>query len=44
LVQKVVLVGDDLFVTNKKIFEAGIKNGAKPNAILVKVQPDRDTD
>lgn len=33
---KVVLVGDDLFVTNKKIFEAGIKTG-EANAILVKV-------
>jgi enolase len=33
---KVVLVGDDLFVTNKKIFEAGIKAG-EANAILVKV-------
>ncbi len=33
---KVVLVGDDLFVTNKKIFEAGIKSG-EANAILVKV-------
>jgi enolase len=34
--KKVVLVGDDLFVTNKKIFEAGIKAG-EANAILVKV-------
>lgn len=34
--KKVVLVGDDLFVTNKKIFEAGIKSG-EANAILVKV-------
>ena len=34
--RKVVLVGDDLFVTNKKIFEAGIKSG-EANAILVKV-------
>ena len=33
---KTVLVGDDLFVTNKKIFEAGIKTG-EANAILVKV-------
>jgi enolase len=33
---KAVLVGDDLFVTNKKIFEAGIKAG-EANAILVKV-------
>lgn len=33
---KVVLVGDDLFVTNKKIFAAGIKVG-EANAILVKV-------
>lgn len=33
---KVVLVGDDLFVTNKKIFEAGIK-ASEANAILVKV-------
>ena len=33
---KIVLVGDDLFVTNKKIFEAGIKAG-EANAILVKV-------
>ena len=33
---KVVLVGDDLFVTNKKIFEAGINSG-EANAILVKV-------
>ena len=33
---KVVLVGDDLFVTNKKIFGAGIKAG-EANAILVKV-------
>lgn len=33
---KVVLVGDDLFVTNKKIFEEGIKNG-EGNAILIKV-------
>ena len=29
-------MGDDLFVTNKKIFEAGIKSG-EANAILVKV-------
>ena len=33
---KVVLVGDDLFVTNKKIFGAGITAG-EANAILVKV-------
>lgn len=33
---KIVLVGDDLFVTNKKIFEEGIKAG-EANAILVKV-------
>lgn len=33
---KTVLVGDDLFVTNKKIFQEGIKNG-EANAILVKV-------
>lgn len=33
---KIILVGDDLFVTNKKIFEAGIKAG-EANAILVKV-------
>jgi enolase len=33
---KVVLVGDDLFVTNKKIFAEGIKNN-EANAILVKV-------
>jgi enolase len=33
---KVVLVGDDLFVTNKKIFAAGIKAG-EANAILIKV-------
>lgn len=33
---KTVLVGDDLFVTNKKIFAEGIKNG-EANAILVKV-------
>lgn len=34
--KNIVLVGDDLFVTNKKIFEAGIKAG-EANAILVKV-------
>lgn len=34
--KKVVLVGDDLFVTNKKIFAEGIKNN-EANAILVKV-------
>jgi enolase len=33
---KVVLVGDDLFVTNKTIFAEGIKN-KEANAILVKV-------
>lgn len=33
---KTVLVGDDLFVTNVKIFNEGIKNG-EANAILVKV-------
>jgi enolase len=33
---KTVLVGDDLFVTNKKILAEGIKNG-EANAILVKV-------
>ncbi len=33
---KVVLVGDDLFVTNKKILAEGIKNG-EANAILIKV-------
>ena len=33
---KTVLVGDDLFVTNAKIFELGIKNG-EANAILIKV-------
>jgi enolase len=33
---KVVLVGDDLFVTNKKIYQAGIDNG-EANAILIKV-------
>lgn len=31
-----VLVGDDLFVTNKEIFEQGIQNG-EGNAILIKV-------
>lgn len=34
--QKTVLVGDDLFVTNKKILAEGIKNG-EGNAILIKV-------
>jgi enolase len=34
--KKVQLVGDDLFVTNPKILEAGIKDGLA-NAILVKV-------
>ncbi len=33
---KVQLVGDDLFVTNPKIFKEGIKNGLA-NAILIKV-------
>jgi enolase len=33
---KIMLVGDDLFVTNKKIFAAGIAAG-EANAILVKV-------
>lgn len=33
---KTVLVGDDLFVTNAKIFGEGIKNG-EANAILVKI-------
>ncbi len=33
---KCVLVGDDLFVTNEKIFAEGIKNG-EANAILVKI-------
>lgn len=33
---KITLVGDDLFVTNKKIFAEGIKN-QEANAILVKV-------
>jgi len=33
---KCVLVGDDLFVTNAKIFGEGIKNG-EANAILVKI-------
>lgn len=32
----VVIVGDDLFVTNKSIFEEGIKKG-QANAILIKV-------
>lgn len=34
--QKVLLVGDDLFVTNKKILEKGIKE-KQANSILVKV-------
>tara|TARA_R110002072_G_scaffold64203_6_gene159799 strand:+ start:9472 stop:10752 length:1281 start_codon:yes stop_codon:yes gene_type:complete len=34
--QKLTLVGDDLFVTNKKIFKEGIENG-EANAILIKV-------
>jgi len=34
--QKVMLVGDDLFVTNKKIFKTGIEN-KEANAILIKV-------
>lgn len=33
---KTILVGDDLFVTNAKIFSEGIKNG-EANAILVKI-------
>lgn len=33
---KTVLVGDDLFVTNSKIFKEGIENG-EANAILVKI-------
>jgi enolase len=33
---KCVLIGDDLFVTNAKIFGEGIKNG-EANAILVKI-------
>ena len=33
---KCVLVGDDLFVTNAKIFGEGIKNG-EANAILIKI-------
>ena len=33
---KTVLVGDDLFVTNAKIFKTGIENG-EANAILVKI-------
>lgn len=33
---KCVLVGDDLFVTNEKIFAEGIKNG-EANSILVKI-------
>jgi enolase len=33
---KVVLVGDDLFVTNKKIFAKGIEQG-QANSILIKV-------
>lgn len=34
--EKTVLVGDDLFVTNAKIFKEGIDNG-EANAILVKI-------
>jgi enolase len=34
--EKIVLVGDDVFVTNKKILAEGIKNH-EANAILVKV-------
>ncbi|MGB0454696.1 MAG: phosphopyruvate hydratase [Bacteriovoracaceae bacterium] len=34
--EKVVLVGDDLFVTNKKIFKEGIDN-KEANSILIKV-------
>ena len=33
---KCVLVGDDLFVTNEKIFKTGIENG-EANAILIKI-------
>lgn len=33
---KVLLVGDDLFVTNKRIFQEGINNG-EANSILIKV-------
>lgn len=33
---KCILVGDDLFVTNEKIFRTGIENG-EANAILVKI-------
>ncbi len=33
---RIQLVGDDLFVTNPKIFKDGIKNGLA-NAILIKV-------
>lgn len=36
LSKKIVLVGDDLFVTNKKIFAEGIHKGLA-NAILIKV-------
>lgn len=34
--KKTVLVGDDLFVTNARIFKTGIENG-EANAILVKI-------
>ena len=33
---KCVLIGDDLFVTNERIFAEGIKNG-EANAILIKI-------
>lgn len=33
---KTILVGDDLFVTNEKIFKTGIENG-EANAILIKI-------
>lgn len=33
---KTILVGDDLFVTNEKIFRTGIENG-EANAILIKI-------
>ncbi|MGO4843086.1 phosphopyruvate hydratase, partial [Rhizobiaceae sp. 2RAB30] len=36
--KKVQLVGDDLFVTNPKIFQEGIDSGTA-NAILIKVNP-----
>ena len=40
---KCQLVGDDLFVTNVKFLEKGIKMGAA-NSILIKVKPDWFTD